>query len=383
MTQPRITSVHHHVVVNAPIERAFAVFAERFGDFKPREHNLLAVPIAETVFERHVGGHIYDRGVDGSVCRWARVLVYEPPNRVVFSWDIGPTWQPETDQSKTSEVEVRFTPESGEAGGRTRVDLEHRHLDRHGPGWQSVADGVDGDAGWPLYLDRYTHLFGPVPSRGAAITANGAASLMDMARAERSDLAAFLATLTPQQWAAPSLCTEWSVKDVVAHMISYEELGAMGLLKRFAKGRIVRANEVGVDEFAALSPQQLLEFLRNHLTPKGLTAGFGGMIALVDGTIHHQDIRRSLHEPRTIPTDRLIRVLGLVPGNPRLGAGRRIRGLRLRATDVDWTHGSGPEVSGSGEALLMAMAGRPAALADLSGPGHATLASRLGKRSAG
>ncbi|HVQ84564.1 MAG TPA: SRPBCC family protein [Mycobacterium sp.] len=155
MTQPRTPTVAHQVVVNAPIERAFAVFTERFGDFKPREHNLLAVPIAETVFEPRVGGHIYDRGVDGSVCRWARILAYEPPSRVMFTWDIGPTWQLEADQSKASEVEVRFTAESDE---RTRVDLEHRHLDRHGPGWENVADGVGGDEGWPLYLDRYARL---------------------------------------------------------------------------------------------------------------------------------------------------------------------------------------------------------------------------------
>ena len=118
---------------------------------------LLAVPIAETVFEPRGGGHIYDRGVDGSECRWARIVSYEPPRRVVFTWDIGPTWQLETDLSRTSEVEVRFTAESAE---RTRLDLTHRQLDRHGPGWQSVADGVDGDAGWPLYLDRYTGLLG-------------------------------------------------------------------------------------------------------------------------------------------------------------------------------------------------------------------------------
>jgi uncharacterized protein (TIGR03083 family) len=203
-------------------------------------------------------------------------------------------------------------------------------------------------------------------------------SLMTMASAERADLAEFLATLSPQDWEAPSLCTKWSVKDVVAHVISYEDLGPMGLMKRFAKGWIVRANEVGVDDFASLSPQQLLDFLRDHLQPRGLTAGFGGMIALVDGTIHHQDIRRSLGRPRSVPADRLERVLGLVPGNPRLGAGRRIRGLRLRATDVDWAHGRGPEVTGPGEALLMAMSGRPAALADLSGPGLGTLAERLG-----
>lgn len=202
---------------------------------------------------------------------------------------------------------------------------------------------------------------------------------MTMARAERADLAEFLATLTPQDWQAPTLCTRWSVKDVVAHVISYEELGALGLLKRFAKGLVVRANQVGVEEFAALTPQQLLEFLRGHLEPHGLTAGFGGMIALVDGTIHHQDIRRALNRPRVVPPDRLARILPLVPGNPRLGAGRRIRGLRLRATDVEWTHGDGPDVTGPGEALLLAMTGRPAALADLDGPGVAKLTRRLGR----
>jgi len=205
------------------------------------------------------------------------------------------------------------------------------------------------------------------------------ADLMTMARAERTDLAEFLAGLTPQDWQAPTLCTKWNVKDVVAHVVSYEELSTPQLVKRFAKGWIVRTNQVGVDEFASLSPQQLLEFLRNHLQPRGLTAGFGGMIALVDGTIHHQDIRRALDRPRTVPPDRLQRVLGLVPGNPRLGAGRRIRGLRLRATDVEWAHGNGPEVTGPGEALLMAMSGRPAAVADLAGPGRDTLAARLGR----
>lgn len=204
-------------------------------------------------------------------------------------------------------------------------------------------------------------------------------ALMTMAHAEREDLAAFLDTLTPQDWTAPSLCTKWTVKDVVAHVISYEQLSTLGLLKRFAKGWIVRANQVGVDEFDELSPRQLLDILRNHLQPRGLTAGFGGMIALVDGTIHHQDIRRALGRPRTIPPDRLERILGLVPGNPRLGAGRRIRGLRLRANDIDWAHGAGPEVSGPGEALLMAMSGRPAALPDLDGPGLRTLAGRLNK----
>lgn len=151
-TQQPATSVRHAIVVEAPIERAFRVFTEDFGAFKPPEHNLLSVEIAETVFETHVGGHVFDRGVDGSECRWARVLAYEPPHRVVLSWDISPRWQLETDVDRASEVEVRFVSESAQ---RTRVELEHRNLDRHGEGWESLREGVNGDQGWPLYLHRY------------------------------------------------------------------------------------------------------------------------------------------------------------------------------------------------------------------------------------
>ncbi|WP_067834561.1 maleylpyruvate isomerase family mycothiol-dependent enzyme [Nocardia lijiangensis] len=200
---------------------------------------------------------------------------------------------------------------------------------------------------------------------------------MDMAEAERKDLAAFLAILTPQQWQATTLCDRWRVKDVVAHMLSYEELDTWGLAKRFAKGRLLRANQVGVDELATKTPEQLLDFLHAHLRPRGLTAGFGGMIALVDGTIHHQDIRRSLGMPRTIPPERLHRVLTAAHTNPRLGLPWRIRGLRLQATDLDWSTGNGPTVAGAGEALLMAMAGRPAVIGELNGPGLPTLAARL------
>ena len=150
------TTVRRHILVKAPISDAFRVFTERFGDFKPREHNLLKAAIAETVFEPRVGGNIYDRGVDGSECRWARILVFEPPHRVVFSWDISPQWQIETNPDLTSEVEVRFFAETSE---RTRVELEHRNLNRHGAGWEFVRDGVDNEGGWPLYLQRYAALF--------------------------------------------------------------------------------------------------------------------------------------------------------------------------------------------------------------------------------
>jgi uncharacterized protein YndB with AHSA1/START domain len=154
-TQAAETSIRTSVDVEVPIDRAFRVFTEDFDQIKPRDHNMLEVDIAESVFEPHVGGRVYDRGVDGSERQWARVLAYEPPDRIVFSWDIDPQWQIESDLEKTSEVEVRFIADGPE---KTRVELEHRHLDRHGDGWEGIRAGVEGDQGWPLYLQRYAGL---------------------------------------------------------------------------------------------------------------------------------------------------------------------------------------------------------------------------------
>lgn len=103
------------------------------------------------MLEPRAGGTVYGIGTDGSTCTWARVLVYEPPHRLLLSWDISPQWQIETDPSRTSEVEVRFVAESAE---RTRVELEHRHLDRHGTGWEGFLN-LEAGNGWPLYLERF------------------------------------------------------------------------------------------------------------------------------------------------------------------------------------------------------------------------------------
>ncbi len=151
-TQATGTTVRSAIVVEAPIARAFQIFTEDFDRIKPREHNMLGVDIAETVFEPRVGGRVYDRGVDDSEFQWARVLKFEPPDRLVFSWDLSPQFQIESDPDKTSEVEVRFIAESAE---RTRVELEHRNLDRHGDGWEGTRDAVSSGGGWPLYLERF------------------------------------------------------------------------------------------------------------------------------------------------------------------------------------------------------------------------------------
>lgn len=203
--------------------------------------------------------------------------------------------------------------------------------------------------------------------------------VMRLAEAERRDLADFLETLDLDQWQAQSLCPEWTVHQVVAHLISYDELSRLGLVARFLKGWLGPGdvNAVGVQEYATRTPAELVALIRGHAVPRGLTAGFGGAIALSDGLIHHQDIRRPLDAPREIPSDRLVAALHMALRSPRLPARRNARGLRLVATDIDWSSGSGPEVTGPGEAVLMAIAGRPAALPDLKGPGLDTLAGRV------
>ena len=154
-TEADATSVSFEVTVGASREEAFRVFTEEFDRIKPREHNLLGVDIAETVLEPRAGGAVYDRGVDGSTCHWGRVLAYEPPTRLVLAWDISPQWQVQTDPDLASEVEVRFVELGPES---TRVELTHRHLDRHLAGWQQVRDGIGAPDGWPLYLRRYADL---------------------------------------------------------------------------------------------------------------------------------------------------------------------------------------------------------------------------------
>lgn len=198
-----------------------------------------------------------------------------------------------------------------------------------------------------------------------------------MATAERSDLADLLETLTPEQWETPSLCQGWRVRDVVAHVMSFDEVDLLGMFRRAIRGRIVHVNQVGVDELATLTTAQLLRRLRAHLRPQGLATTFGGRLALLDVTIHHQDIRRPLGIPRQIPAERLRWVLGASLYSPELPAWHLARGIHLAPTDLDWEHGSGPVITGPAEAMLMAITGRRSAVGELAGPGKRVLAGRL------
>jgi uncharacterized protein (TIGR03083 family) len=134
---------------------------------------------------------------------------------------------------------------------------------------------------------------------------------------------------------------------------------------------------ISAADYADRSPEQLIALIREYANPHGLTAGFGGRVALTDNMIHQQDIRRALGLPRVIDPKRLGVALDFALTAPTIRGARRARGVRLAATDLDWSHGGGPEVRGPGEALLMAMAGRGDAMKDLSGPAKDKLAGRM------
>jgi uncharacterized protein (TIGR03083 family) len=204
---------------------------------------------------------------------------------------------------------------------------------------------------------------------------------MRLARDERRDLADLLVTLRPEQWDAPTLCTQWRVRDLVAHVYSYEELSLTRVAARMVRTRFNtdRANAIGVNALTAWSNADLLAYARDHIQPRGLTALMGGKIALTDGMIHQQDIRRPLRLPRDIPAARLTAALDTARTAPTLAATKRIRGLTLKATDHDWSTGDGPLIEGPGEALLMAIAGRDGITLGLTGPGVSILAGRIAR----
>lgn len=201
-----------------------------------------------------------------------------------------------------------------------------------------------------------------------------------MAREERTEMADFLASLRLEQWDQPSLCAGWRIRDVAAHAVSYEEHGLADLVARLVRARFRpgRLNEVGLAEYAARDPQELVAFLRQHLTPRGGTARFGGRVGLVDAMIHHQDMRRPLGMRRQIPAERLLCALPFAVTAPPLRGFWNARGVRLVAADLDWSRGKGPEARGSAEAVLMVLAGRRAVAHELTGPGAPILQERLG-----
>ena len=202
---------------------------------------------------------------------------------------------------------------------------------------------------------------------------------LEMATAERTDLADLLATLTPDQWEAQSLCERWRVRDVVAHVMSFDGVSLLGMFGRVIRGRIIDANQVGRRTRIA-----------QHRTAPRPAAGS----AAAAGAGH--DLRRPVraarrHHPSSrhppparsaapVPAERLRCVLGDSLHTPELPGWHLARGVRLTTTDLDWSHGRGPELTGPAEAVLMAVSGRQSAIGELAGPGQQVLARRLARR---
>lgn len=160
---------------------------------------------------------------------------------------------------------------------------------------------------------------------------------MTLAEEERAELLTLLQGLTDDQWNTQSLCTEWRVRDVATHIVSYDELSTPTLVGTFLRGglRVSGVNHVALKRYEAMEPEAIIDLVARNLRPSGLPSGFGGGIALTDGTIHHQDIRRALGLPRTVPHHRLVPVLDFALGAPTLPARKNARDLKLTATDVE------------------------------------------------
>jgi uncharacterized protein YndB with AHSA1/START domain len=144
--------VRKSIVVDASPEHAFHVFTAGYDTWWPRSHHIGKSPMKKAIIEGRVGGRCYTEQEDGSECDWGQVLVWEPPQRLVLAWQITHEWGYQPDLAQSSEVEVRFSPEPD---GQTRVDLEHRHLERHGAGGAAMRTAVDSPNGWGGLLDLF------------------------------------------------------------------------------------------------------------------------------------------------------------------------------------------------------------------------------------
>jgi len=133
------------ITVKASAKRAFEVFTTGFDSWWPRSHHIGKAPLKRAILEGRVGGRCYSEQTDGTECDWGEILQWEPPKRFLMAWKITSQWQYEPDLAKSSEVEVRFTPQ---ADGSTRVDLEHRNFARMGAGWESMREMVNSEGGW-------------------------------------------------------------------------------------------------------------------------------------------------------------------------------------------------------------------------------------------
>jgi uncharacterized protein YndB with AHSA1/START domain len=140
------------VTVRALLERCFKVFTAGFTTWWPPAHHIGKCDFEAAIIEPRAGGRWYERGIDGTECEWGRVLAFEPPRRLLLSWHLNVSFQYDPDPTHASEIEIRFIEEGAK---QTRVELEHRHLDRHGENWRQLVTGISSDEGWPGILRTF------------------------------------------------------------------------------------------------------------------------------------------------------------------------------------------------------------------------------------
>lgn len=203
--------------------------------------------------------------------------------------------------------------------------------------------------------------------------------------AERGDIVELLTDLRTEEWLAPSLCAGWRVRDVAAHLLvdaPVRELGGLEVLTRMVRWRfdVHRANDWWVHHNADQPTHTLTSRMADSVTPGPVSRILGPGNQLRASVIHHQDMRHPLGRQSILPPDRLRAVLDAVltpAGSANLGSRQRADGVRLQASDLDWSVGDGPEVTGPALSLLMALAGRRAALTDLRGDGIGRFAATI------
>jgi uncharacterized protein (TIGR03083 family) len=209
-----------------------------------------------------------------------------------------------------------------------------------------------------------------------------------MYAAERADIHAFLSSLTPAQWDEPSLCQGWRVRDVAVHLLVDEPLEQLGVVRAVAKAATMkfsvhRINEWWVARNRERPTPTIVTAFDGPWRPGRISKMLGPQTGIRAVVIHHQDMRRALAIPRVVPAERVRAALDMVLtpfGSTNLGSAERAAGLRLQADDIDWSWGDGPEVTGPAEALLLAVAGRPAASAPAGGGGPPGRTSRPVRR---
>lgn len=197
-------------------------------------------------------------------------------------------------------------------------------------------------------------------------------SVRSLALRDRERFAELLDGLNAEQWAAASLCSAWSVRDVAAHTVGYLGQSVPALVRNMIRDRgdVDRLNARMLPVLAASTPAELVGLMARDSAPTGAAGLYGGRVALIECVIHQQDIRRPLGLDFDVPEESLRVCLDYARISPVIGGARRTRGLRLVATDMDWSAGRGPEVCGKAEALLLMMTGRIGAVrAELSGEG--------------